>query len=283
MRKSIACCFAIAAAFGWLTAIPPATFANLVANGGFESGPTMPPSGEMQLPAGSTAMTGWQVTRAPVNLVLDVYWESAEGVRSLALNATSTAGGVTQTFATVPGVAYKVDFMISGEPFTTPTLKRLRVTAAGQQADFSFDSANNWHWAMGWTPCTWSFTANSPATAIEFFSLMTSASSPLIDDVKVDLVTTDVAERAPALALSLSSPTPARDAVNIAFSLPEAGRALLVVADVAGRRIATVADGSFSPGPHPARWSAAGAPPGVYTVTLRAGERTLARRFVLLR
>jgi hypothetical protein len=103
MRRSIARSLAIVAAFGCVTAVPPVTLANLAANGSFETGPTMPPSGEMQLAVGSTAMTGWQVTRAPVNLVLDVYWEAGQGVRSLALHPTSTAGGVTQTFATIPG------------------------------------------------------------------------------------------------------------------------------------------------------------------------------------
>jgi len=282
MRTRSARTLAVALGLAVFPTLPSAALANMIANGSFESGPAMPPSGELQVPVGSTAISGWQVTRAPVDLVGSTYWEPGQGVCSLALNATSTPGGIAQTFATYAGVGYRVDFVMSGEPFTTPALKWLRVSAAGQHADFSFDSSNNWHWAMGWTAHTWSFIANASSTTLEFASLMTVASSPAIDNVTVDLVTTDVAERTD-FALALSSPNPLRGAATFSFSLPKGGLALLAVTDVEGRRIATLADGAVPAGEHSARWSAAGIAPGVYTVTLRAGERTIARRFVLLR
>jgi choice-of-anchor C domain-containing protein len=264
-----------------LPTIPSAAPANMITNGSFESGPAMPPSGELQVPVGSTAITGWQVTRAPIELVSDVYWEAGQGVCSLGLNPTSTPGGIAQTFPTYAGVGYRVDFMLSGEPFTTPAVKWVRVSAAGQHADFSFDSSNNWHWAMGWAAHTWSFIANASSTTLEFASLTTAVASPVIDNVSAGLVTADVGRM--DFALALSSPNPLRGAATFSFSLPSAGPAVLAVTDVEGRRVATLADGSVAAGEHSARWSTAGIAPGVYTVTLRAGERTIARRFVLLR
>ena len=73
----------------------------------------------MQLAVDETAIDGWIVTRAPIELMTDAYWEPAQGTRSLALNATSAPGGIGQTIPTYAGVAYRVDFQLSGEPFTT--------------------------------------------------------------------------------------------------------------------------------------------------------------------
>src|SRR2546422_581062 len=68
-------------------------------------------------------------------------------------------------------------------------IKRMRVTAAGQSQDYSFDitgrSPNN----MGWTTHVWSFTAVDQSTTLEFYSLDTEGgdSGPALDDVIVSL------------------------------------------------------------------------------------------------
>ena len=263
-------------------ALSASAHANMLTNPSFETGPSVP-SGETQLAVGAIAIDGWIVTRAPIDYVSDAYWEPAQGTRSLGLNATSTPGGIAQTISTYAGVAYRVDFQLSGEPFTTPAIKWLRVTAAGQQADFSFDSSNNWHWLMGWTPHTWTFTAIAPSTTIEFSSLMNDQASPALDDIDVGLVTTDVPPRTPELSLAIASPSPAAGAVTFSYSLPASGPAALRVTDALGRRVATLAEGELPAGQRFARWSAAGASPGVYVVTVRAAGRVLARRFALLR
>jgi choice-of-anchor C domain-containing protein len=254
----------------------------MATNASFETGPPVP-QGEVQLAVGATAISGWVVTRAPIYYMSDAFWEAAQGVRSLSLNVTSTPGGIAQTIPTYAGVAYRVDFKLSGEPFTVPAVKWLRVSAAGQQADFSFDSSNNWHWAMGWTPHTWSFTAIASSTTIEFSSLMNAQSSPTLDDINVGLVTTDVPSRMDEVALAIASPNPAVGAVTFSYSLPAAGRVTLWVTDVAGRRVAALADGEFPAGQRFASWSGTGASPGLYVVTLQTDRGVLARRFALLR
>lgn len=56
---------------------------------------------------------------------------------------------------------------------------------------------------------------------------------------------------------------------QFSFSLPSGGHARLTVVDLAGRVVATLADGPFTAGEHQARWTAA-APPGVYFARLDA-------------
>ena len=271
-----------AAAASLLIALSSSAAANMVANPSYETGPPVP-AGMTQVGVGSTAIDGGVVTQAPINYVGDAYWEAAQGVRSLALNAGSTPGGIAQTFASIPGIAYKVDFKMSGEAFTFPVLKVMRVSAAGQSADFTFDSSNAWHWDMLWSQRSWSFTANAASTTVEFTSLMTAAAAPLLDDVVVGLVTTDVPRPTDAFPLALSAPSPAAGHATFACTLPVAGPATLRVTDVLGRTVATLVDGVLPAGQSFQRWNAAGAPPGVYVVTLRAAGGELSRRFALLR
>ena len=73
---------------------------------------------------------------------------------------------------------------------------------------------------------------------------------------------------APTLVLT-ASPNPSRGRIAFAFTLPAAGRARLTVVDVAGRIVATLADGPFDAGEHQARWTGA-APAGVYFARLEA-------------
>jgi choice-of-anchor C domain-containing protein len=273
---------AAAATLVLAAALSASAHANMLTNSSFETGPDVP-LGEMQLAVGATAIDGWIVTRAPIDLITDVYWEAAQGTRSLGLNPTSTPGGIAQTFPTHAGVSYKVSFKMSGEPFSTPAVKQMRVSAAGQQADFSFDTSTNWHWSMEWAAHTWSFTAIASSTTIEFYSLTNAQASPAIDDIDVGLLTTDVPSRADQLSLAIASPNPALGAVTFAYSLPSPGPVTLWVTDALGRRVATLADGESPAGLRFARWGGAGAAPGVYVVTLRADGRALARRFALLR
>src|SRR5438876_6680 len=83
----------------------------------------------------------------------------------------------------------------------------------------SFETPNNWQWAMRWTPHTWSFTAIASSTTIEFSSLMNAQASPALDDINVGLVTTDVPPRAAELSLAIVSRSPAVGPVTFAYSL----------------------------------------------------------------
>ena len=84
-------------------------------NGSFESG-TLANTGSFDtLSAGSTAITGWTVTGDGVDY-MGTAWVAASGVRSIDLLACGTAGGVQQTFDTLPGAIYQVTFSLAGNP-----------------------------------------------------------------------------------------------------------------------------------------------------------------------
>jgi hypothetical protein len=103
--------------------------------------------------------------------------------------------------------------------------------------------------------------------------------------------TVDVAEAAvrSPIALLPCRPNPAAGPVRIACTLPARAHARLEVADVTGRRVATVLDGCFEPGLHEAVWDArdargASVAAGVYVYRLVVdGRFAIARRLVVLR
>jgi choice-of-anchor C domain-containing protein len=155
---------------------------NLLQNGSFESGPN--PGYFLPLSPGSKAINNWTVIRGGI----DYYgtgWVSSDGNRSLDLNGTPGVGGVAQTFATTSGQKYRVSFDMAGHP--SRILQKMRVCAAGQLQDFTFQSGadpNN----LGWQRRTWDFTANAPQTTLEFYSLQKDLypyGGPALDNVVV--------------------------------------------------------------------------------------------------
>jgi len=75
---------------------------------------------------------------------------------------------------------------------------------------------------------------------------------------------------------------PAGHDAEIHFTLPTERPVTLSIVDVSGRRLATLVDGTRSAGPHAAFWDAGATPAGVYFARLAVGERTVARRIVVL-
>jgi hypothetical protein len=100
---------------------------------------------------------------------------------------------------------------------------------------------------------------------------------------------TAIAGAGPALGgLELAAfPNPSRGAATVSFTLPQAGVAAIAVYDVAGRRLARVADGELAAGRHSVTWDgrdASGRPvaAGVYLLRLEAGGVAETRRVVRL-
>lgn len=158
---------------------------NLLINPSFEAGPTIPGQGYLPLNAGATDITGWTVTRGQIDLV-GPHWQSGHASRSLDLNGSPGTGGVSQTFPTIPGHSYTVTFRLAGNPGNAPTIKLLRVTAAGAQADLEFNITGASYGNMRWARKIWNFQAVSDTTTIEFYSLLPSGvAGPALDDVSV--------------------------------------------------------------------------------------------------
>jgi len=85
------------------------------------------------------------------------------------------------------------------------------------------------------------------------------------------------------LALASARPNPLTRSTAIAFSLPKSGSVDLAVYDIAGRKVATLAQGTMSAGSHEVSWNGADAPAGVYLYRLSFEGKTLTNRMVVVR
>jgi choice-of-anchor C domain-containing protein len=268
-----------------LVAVARAGATEMLINGGFESGPTIPATpGTQSVPPGSTALDGWSVVGGAITIVTDTYFQPQAGSRSLALSATGP-GGISQTFATSTGAPYRLRFWLSGEPFTTPVVKHLRVQAGSVVHDYVFDTTPAWHWDMNWTPYMLDFTGTGPTTTVTFTSQDASSSGPAVESAVVEAQTVGVAPGAYALALAPMAPDPLRGAGRVAFTLPRAESVRLSIVDVLGREVSVLADGALPAGPHDLAFMPQRTPArsGLYFLVLRSDDGTLVRRFSLIR
>lgn len=80
-----------------------------------------------------------------------------------------------------------------------------------------------------------------------------------------------------------SSPTPFNSSTTISFSLPEAGQVRLAVYDLAGRLVATLANGYYTAGSHQVEFQPANMAAGVYLYCLEAGQTHLTQKTVYLK
>jgi hypothetical protein len=93
---------------------------------------------------------------------------------------------------------------------------------------------------------------------------------------------------APALALAPPAPSPVRDHATFRFALPEGGHARLVVLDLQGRHVRSLADGPLAADRYVRGWdlhddAGARVAPGVYLAVLATPGGRAVRRFVVLR
>ena len=156
---------------------------NLVKNGSFEQ----PVVGSYKSYYPGQDIEGWQVIKAAVDIT-GTYFKSSEGKQSIDLHGTGGFGGIQQTIATKPNTKYTLTFDFAGNAVGGPTVKEMKVSAAGQSQVFKFDCTGKNTQNMGWVGQTWQFVANSTNTILIFETLTTSGVDrygPAIDNVKV--------------------------------------------------------------------------------------------------
>ncbi|MEV0403034.1 choice-of-anchor C family protein [Actinoallomurus sp. NPDC050550] len=165
-------------------AAAPANATSGLADGSFES-PVVRP-GTFQDFAAGQSIGPWRVTNGSVDLIGAGFWQAADGRQSLDLSAGS-AGGVTQTFSTRPGVVYEVIYALAGNPDGSPAVKTGQVFINGALAqNFSFDITGHTRANMGYVTRAVRFRATGVATTVQFSSTTNTAYGPVIDDVAVD-------------------------------------------------------------------------------------------------
>jgi hypothetical protein len=99
--------------------------------------------------------------------------------------------------------------------------------------------------------------------------------------------TVGVGDEGSVAMLSLSAyPNPAR-IVNLAFSVPKSAKVDLAVYDLVGRKVATIANGTYAAGDYHKVWNATNTAgnhvgPGIYFYRLRVGDQVRTARTLLL-
>lgn len=199
--KSISRILSISGAVLFLTLAltVPSGATSIISNGSFENSSNAGGFSYLTLYAGNTSITGWTVIDyAGDNLpgsidYIQSYWQAADGRFSLDLNGFN-AGGIQQTFATIPNQAYKVTFAMAGNPDAGPTLKTMIVDPFGLDLTFSFNTAGASHSQMHWQDYSFTFVASGALTTLQFVSQVVSggttsypaAFGPALDNVRVD-------------------------------------------------------------------------------------------------
>jgi hypothetical protein len=86
-----------------------------------------------------------------------------------------------------------------------------------------------------------------------------------------------------ALAFAINGENPGRGRPSFRFELPVSTHVSIAIYDVAGRRMATIADGGYAAGIHTAGWNGSEATrAGVYFARMIADGKTLDRRVVVI-
>ena len=163
-------------------------------NGSFESGS---PCNFFNLTGNFTA--GWTVSVGNIDWIGAPLgcgaWQASNGTNSLDLVGTGAGGigGITQTFDTVPGVTYQVQFDLGGNFGGPPVIKPLAVTINGVTTNYTFDTSGSSTFAMGWSTKTLTFVAASSSSTITFVSDVSAAGGALnagaaLDNVRVTQV-----------------------------------------------------------------------------------------------
>jgi choice-of-anchor C domain-containing protein len=173
-----------------LFAVPFILSGGIITNGSFEtnSGGACNPvfGGFATFSAGSSCITGWSIVGRNVDYI-NGYWTAADLNHSLDMNGNQGPGAaVQQTFATIPDLQYLVSFSLAGNPGGAPTVKSLRVDAAGQSGNYTFNISGASRANMGWLTEIFNFTANSTTTTLMFASTTSGCcSGPALDNVSV--------------------------------------------------------------------------------------------------
>ena len=191
----------------------------------------------------------------------------------------SVTPGYTGSITTVSGspLAGRPAFVgqSAGYPSLSSATANLGTTYAGQTVLIRF--------RLGSDQAT-----SSPGWSIDNLAFSGLTNTPFLDVVPDPgpCVAVGVEEGTPGeLAFGLAGANPSVGGSRFRFALPRRARVRITIHDIAGRRVATLADGEFPAGVHTAVWEAnrAGAPKsGVYFARMVADGREIERRLVLL-
>jgi len=170
-----------------VVAATPAQALTGIGNASFET-PVVTPNTFVNLGAGAS-IGAWTVTQGHVDHIGGGFWQAADGVQSVDLSGSSLplAGGVAQSFTTVPLLKYRVSYKLAGNPGGLPVIKTGQVLVNGNVIQsFSFDVTGKTFANMGYVHKVATFIASGLVSTVEFQSADNTAYGPVLDDVDVD-------------------------------------------------------------------------------------------------
>jgi choice-of-anchor C domain-containing protein len=169
--------------------VPSTIHANLILNGGFETGTNPPATNTFKVVPKYAVLDNWSVPSAVyIEWIGKDYWQAHSGNYSIDLNA-SNPGIISQSFTTVVGTQYRVDFWLAGNPEGSTDTRTVRVEiAGGSPHEFTFDTTGKSLTNMGWQLETFYFTATSSTSTLTFTSLTSDDYGPALDDISVNAV-----------------------------------------------------------------------------------------------
>jgi len=256
--------------------------AQIVKNGSFESA-TIDPGFYSTLPTGSTAIDGWIVTGS-IDYI-GTWWVASDSNRSVDLNS-SMPGSIAQSFSTTKGSVYLVLFDMAGNPDGGPYIKTLRIDAAETSHDTTFDVSGRTRQDMGWTEMSFDFMAVDTVTTLTFTSLVSGAFGPVIDNVRVDAVTSvgEPSNRTPmSFELHQNYPNPFNPSTEISYTLHRPSFVKLTIYDLLGRTVKTIVNGFQNTGEYSVQFNGANLSNGTYFYRLNAGDLITTKRMILLK
>jgi hypothetical protein len=168
----------------------------LIVNGSFENPiPGMAENGAVKLFPGDTRLYGWMIsgTGGPVDCSISGA-QAGDGTNDLTFNSGNAATGtwITQTFRTVPGIAYSLTFLVGRVSGGSGDIVRLRASVESQTSELLgsdvFAPPEQGHW----TSRRIDFTATSTTTTVTFLDASR-------DTVAVDLLLDGISVRRMAL------------------------------------------------------------------------------------
>ena len=182
---------------------------NLIVNGDFED--VIAFNGEYyECFVGGSEIAGWQVTSGSVSIHAPTHNAMYDGVYCVDLQGVAR-GSLAQTFATVPGVRYAVQYVVAGNPHVSPSVKRYTITNGAETFYGTFDVSDKSPSEMGWEVRTWSFVATADETTLVFVGLDNTSGGALIDDVYVAPTTATGIPGAHTVVLSAGQSAKDRD------------------------------------------------------------------------
>ena len=178
--------FAAAAAAPLLLALPAS--AATIVNGSFEDHTCAGAAGSFAtIFPGNACITGWDVGPHSVDLV-GAYWQAHDGIMSVDLGGNAP-GSISQTFATVVGGVYTVNYWLSGNPDGGDLAKfglisAINGTTVASSTFLGIQGSS--HANMNYLPWQFTFTALEASTTLTFAAdTSEGAYGPVLDAVSI--------------------------------------------------------------------------------------------------